>query len=305
MIAAAGSAAFSWNLVSDLSQMLSYQFMRNAFLAGAIVSVVAGVVGYFVVLRRTAFAAHALSHIGFAGAAGAVLLGVNPVWGLLTFCLGGALAMGSLGQRLRDRDTVIGIVLAFMLGLGVLFIALYSGFSTEAYSILFGEILGISTSDVVLTVVVGAIALAALGAMYRPLLFASVDEEVAEARRVPVRLLSIAFLLTVALAVAVAVQVVGVLLIFSLLVTPAAVAERLTMRPASAMAAAVAVSIACSWLGLAIGYYVSYPVSFFITSLAFLAYALTRAANALARRRRPGRLPPGRPRPEYAGGHPG
>jgi len=277
--AAAGGATFSWNLWSDLSQMLSYQFMRNAFLSAAIVSVVAGVVGYFVVLRRTAFAAHALSHVGFAGAAGAVVLGINPVWGLLAFCLGGALVMGSLGQHLRDRDTVIGIVLAFMLGLGVLFISLYNGFSTEAYSILFGEILGISPSDLVVTAAVGAVAVVSMAAMYRPLLFASVDEEVAVARRVPARLLSIAFLLTLALAVAVAVQVVGVLLIFALLVTPAAVAERLTVRPGSAMAVAVGLALACSWLGLAIGYYFAYPVSFFITSLAFLAYALARLAT--------------------------
>jgi zinc/manganese transport system permease protein len=287
VLAAAGAARFSWNLFGDLSQMLSYEFMRNAFMAGAVVSVVAGIVGYFVILRRTAFAAHALSHIGFAGAAGAVVLSVDPVWGLLVFCLGGAAVMGALGQRLRERDTVIGIVLAFMLGLGVLFIALYNGYSTEAYSILFGEILGISTGDVVLTVAIGAIAVGAIGAMYRPLLFASVDEEVAVARRVPVRALSVAFLLTLGLAVAVAVQVVGVLLIFSLLVTPAAVADRITTRPAASIAVAIAVALACTWLGLAIGYYFSYPVSFFITSLAFFAYVVTRVATGIARSRQP------------------
>ena len=287
LVAQSGAARFSWNLFADLGQMLSYEFMRNAFLAGAVVSVVAGIVGYFVILRRTAFAAHALSHVGFAGAAGAVVLSVNPVWGLLVFCLGGAAVMGALGQRIRERDTVIGIVLSFMLGLGVLFIALYNGYSTEAYSILFGEILGISTGDVVLTVAIGAVAVAAIGAMYRPLLFSSIDEEVAVARRVPVRALSVAFLLTLGLAVAVAVQVVGVLLIFSLLVTPAAVADRLTTRPAAAIAVSVVVALACTWLGLAIGYYFSYPVSFFITSLAFFAYAVTRLSTGIARRSRP------------------
>jgi zinc/manganese transport system permease protein len=285
-VAAAGSAAFSGNLISDLSQMLSYQFMRNAFVAGAIVSVVAGVVGYFVILRRSAFAAHALSHIGFAGAAGAVALSVNPVVGLLVFCMGGGAVMGGLGQRVRDRDAVIGIVLAFMLGLGVLFIALYNGFSTEAYSILFGEILGISASDVVLTAVVGTVVLAAVAIMYRPLLFSSVDEEVAVARRVPARVLSVAFLLTLGLAVAMAVQVVGVLLVFSLLVTPAAVADRLARRPWSTIVLSVLVALLCTWIGLAIGYYVSYPVSFFITSLAFSAYLVARVATGLARRRR-------------------
>jgi zinc/manganese transport system permease protein len=287
LVAQSGAARFSWNLFADLGQMLSYEFMRNAFLAGAVVSVVAGIVGYFVILRRTAFAAHALSHVGFAGAAGAVVLSVNPVWGLLVFCLGGAAVMGALGQRIRERDTVIGIVLSFMLGLGVLFIALYNGYSTEAYSILFGEILGISTGDVVLTVAIGVVAVAAIGAMYRPLLFASIDEEVAVARRVPVRVLSVAFLLTLGLAVAVAVQVVGVLLIFSLLVTPAAVADRLTTRPAAAIAVSVVVALACTWLGLVIGYYFSYPVSFFITSLAFFAYAVTRLSTGIARRSRP------------------
>jgi zinc/manganese transport system permease protein len=286
-----GVAPFSWNPFFDLGQMLSYEFMRNAFLAGAVVSVVAGIVGYFVILRRTAFAAHALSHVGFAGAAGAVVLSINPVWGLLAFCLGGAAVMGALGQHLRDRDTVIGIVLAFMLGLGVLFIALYNGYSTEAYSILFGEILGISSSDVVLTLVIGVLAVGAIGVMYRPLLFASIDEEVAVARRVPVRALSIAFLLTLGLAVAVAVQVVGVLLIFSLLVTPAAIADRLTTRPATAIGLSVVVALACTWIGLAIGYYFNYPVSFFITSLAFFGYVVTRISTGLLRRRRPAGTP--------------
>ncbi|MGH7666100.1 MAG: metal ABC transporter permease [Candidatus Dormibacteria bacterium] len=267
--------------------MLSFEFMRHAFAAGAMVAIVAGVVGYFVILRRTAFAAHALSHVGFAGAAGAALLSVSPVFGLLVFCLGGAAVMGALGQRLRERDTVIGIVLAFMLGLGVLFISLYSGYATEAYSILFGEVLGISGGDVVLTAVIGAVTLLLLGAMYRPLLFASVDEEVAEARGVPTRLLAIGFMATLALAVAVAVQVVGVLLIFSLLVTPAAIADRLTSRPVTAMAVSVAIALGCTLVGLAIAFYVAVPVSIFITSLAFAGYLAVRGAPWLAGRRRP------------------
>jgi zinc/manganese transport system permease protein len=280
VLAQVSSAHFGWNLYSDISQMLSYGFMRNAFEASAVVSVVAGIVGYFVILRRTAFAAHALSHVGFAGAAGAAVLSIDPVWGLLVFCLGGAAVMGALGQRVRERDTVIGIVLAFMLGLGVLFISLYSGYATEAYSILFGQILGISQSQVLVTLAIGTLSVVAVGTVYRPLLFASVDEEVAGARRVPVRTLSVVFLLIVALAVAVAVQVVGVLLIFSLLVTPAAIADRLTRRPARAIAVSVIVALACSWVGLTIGYYVSYPVSFFITTLAFVAYLLVRIGSA-------------------------
>ncbi|HVC39527.1 MAG TPA: metal ABC transporter permease [Candidatus Dormibacteraeota bacterium] len=283
LVAQAGAGAFSWNLVSDIGQMLSFEFMRNAFEAGAMVSIVAGVVGYFVILRRTAFAAHALSHVGFAGAAGAAVISISPVWGLLVFCLGGAGVMGALGQRIRERDTVIGIVLAFMLGLGVLFISLYSGYATEAYSILFGEVLGISTGDVALTAVIGAVTLLLLAAMYRPLLFSSVDEEVAEARGVPTRLLAIGFMATLALAVAVAVQVVGVLLIFSLLVTPAAIADRLTSRPATAMLVSVVTALACTVVGLAIAFYVPIPVSVFITTLAFATYLVVRWAPRVVR----------------------
>jgi len=285
MIAQLNPTSFSWNLASDIRQILSYQFELHAFEAGGIVSVVSGIVGYFVVLRRSAFAAHALSHVGFAGAAGAAVLSVNPIWGLLVFCLGGAAVMGALGQRLRERDTVIGIVLAFMLGLGVLFIALYSGYSTEAYSILFGQIEGVSSGDVLLTLGVGVFTVLLIGAMYRPLLFASVDADVAEARRVPVGFLAIAFMVTLALAVAIAVQVVGVLLIFSLLVTPAAIADLVTRRPGRAMVVAVVIALACTWIGLVIGWYFPYPDSFFITSIAFAGYVVTRlAVRGVARR---------------------
>jgi zinc/manganese transport system permease protein len=291
VVAQLNPTAFSWNPVTDVRQMLSYEFEAHAFEAGGIVSVVAGVVGYFVILRRTAFAAHALSHVGFAGAAGAAVLAVNPIWGLLAFCLGGAAVMGGLGQRLRERDTVIGIVLAFMLGLGVLFIHLYTGYSTEAYSILFGQIEGVSTGDVVLTLGIGMLSVLLIAAMYRPLLFASVDADVAEARRVPVRLLSVAFMMTLALAVAIAVQVVGVLLIFSLLITPAAIADLVTRRPGRAMAVSIGVALACTWVGLAIGWYFSPPDSFFITSLAFSGYVVTRLAVSGAGRRARRRSP--------------
>ena len=272
-----GSNRFSWNLVSDFRQMWSYAFFQHGFEAGTVVAIVGGVIGYFVVLRRTAFAGHALSHIGFAGAAGAVVLGVDPIYGLLVFCLGAGAVIGALGQRLASRDTVIGIVLAFSLGLGALFLSLYNGNdANEAVSILFGEILGVSGSDVILTLVIGIVALASVAVMYRPLLFASVDEAVAEARRVPVRALSIAFMLALGLAVAVAVQVVGVLLIFALLVTPAATAARVTASPGPAIAVSVAVALGATWLGLAVSWYSNYPVSFFITTIAFGAYVLVR-----------------------------
>ena len=274
----AGAPPFTWNIVQDLRTILQYEFMRNAYLAGTIVAVVAGLVGYFVILRGLSFAGHALSHIGFAGATGAVVLGLSPIVGLLGFTLGSALVMGALGKRLYGRDVIIGIVLAWTLGLGVLFLSLYTGYATEAYALLFGEILGISRGDVLITLAAGAITLLALAALYRPLLFTSLDEEVAEARGVPIRFVSITFMLLLALAVSQAVQVAGVLLIFALLVTPAAIAERLTARPALAMLLSALLGLAFTWGGLTIAFYAPYPVSFFITSLAFGAYVVARGA---------------------------
>lgn len=278
---------FSLNLVQDLQTMWQYGFMRHAFEAGTLVAVVAGVVGYFVVLRRSSFAAHALSHAGFAGAAGAVLLGLNPLVGLLAFTGGGGLAMAALGRRAASRDVQIGTVLAFMLGLGVLFISLYKGYATEAYSLLFGEILGISSGDVWVTLVAAMVILLAAAVVYRPLLFASLDEDVAEAKGVPVRVLGAVFMLLVAVTTAIAVQVVGVLLIFSLLVTPPAIAERLSRRPAAAVGISVAVALAVTWFGLFVSFYAPYPVSFFITSAVFVLYLAVRVG---AFWRRPARV---------------
>jgi len=267
---------FSINLLADLQQIFQYQFMQHAFEAGTIVAIIAGIVGYFVVLRRSSFAAHALSHIGFAGAAGAVLLGISPVYGLLLFTSVGGSMIAALGPRAAHRDVQIGTVLAFMLGLGVLFISLYTGYATEAYSILFGEILGISSSDVLLTLVAGLIILVIVAVVYRPLLFASLDEEVAEAKGMPTFFLGIIFMLLVAIATSFAVQVVGVLLIFSLMVTPAAIAQQLAKRPARAIIISVIIALIATWLGLFISFYEPYPVSFFITSIVFIFYIFVR-----------------------------
>ena len=270
------SAAFSINLLADLQQMFHFEFMQHAFEAGTIVAIIAGIVGYFVVLRRSSFAAHALAHIGFAGAAGAVLFGIRPVFGLLLSTSASGFVMAILGSRAAHRDTQIGIVLAFMLGMGVLFISLYTGYATEAYSILFGEILGISSNDALLTLVAGSIILAAVAVVYRPLLFSSLDEEVAEAKGMPVLLLGIVFMLLVAVAASIAVQVVGVLLIFSLMVTPAATAQRLAKRPQQVILISVVISLMATWLGLFISFYEPYPVSFFITSIVFSFYLFVR-----------------------------
>jgi zinc/manganese transport system permease protein len=273
----------SWNPLDDLTAMFQYDFMVHAFEAGTVVAIVAGVIGYFVVLRGTSFAAHALSHIGFAGATGAVVLGVSPVLGLLAFTVGSGVTIGALGSRIRGRDVTIGIVLAWTLGLGVLFISLSTGYATEAYALLFGEILGISDRDVVIVVAAAIPTLVALAVLYRPLLFSSVDESLAAARGVPVTPLSIAFMAVLALAVTEAVQVVGVLLIFALIVTPAAIAIRWTHRPAAAIAVSAGLALLFTWSGLTVAFYSPHPVSFFITSMAFGTYLVVRLVGALRR----------------------
>lgn len=270
---------FSWDLVADWQTIFHYPFMQHAFLAGSLVALVAGVVGYFVVLRQLAFASHALANIGFAGAAGAVVLGIPPVAGLLAFTFAGALGIGAFGQRVGSRDVVTGTVLVWCLGLGTLFLSWYTGYATNAYAILFGEILGVSLRDVQWTLAAAVVTLLAVAAVYRPLLFASLDDEIAAARGVPVRWLALGFLVILAVAVAVAVQVVGVLLIFALLVTPAAIAVRVAHRPAAALGMSVALALLFTWGGLVAGFYLPYPVSVAITGLAFGTYALVRLAQ--------------------------
>ncbi len=270
---------FSINLFADIQQMWHLQFMQHAFEAGTVIAIVAGIMGYFVVLRRSAFVAHAFSEIGFAGAAGAILVNIPAIYGLLLGSTAGGFAIAALGRRVTNRDTQIGIVLAFMLGLGLLFIRLYPGYSTQAYSILFGEILGISSDSVLLTLFFGLVILGAISLLYRPLLFASLDEDVAEAKGMPMVFLGMAFMLLVAVAVSISVQMVGVLLIFSLMVTPAATAQNLAKRPQRAIIISVLIALAATWAGLFIGFYEPYPVSFFITSIVFIIYLGVRGWN--------------------------
>jgi len=268
--------AFSWNLVADLQQMWHYQFMQHAFEAGTMIAIIAGIMGYFVVLRRSTFVAHAFSEIGFAGAAGAILVGIPAVFGMLLGSTLGGTSIAILSRRSSHRDVYVGIVLAFALGIGLLFLSLYTGYATEAISLLFGEILGISAVDVVRTLLFTAIILGGMAAVYRPLLFSSLDEEVAEAKGLPTLLLGVAFLLLVAVAVSVAVQVTGVLLIFSLMVTPAATAQHLASRPRGVIAVSVVIALAVTWAGLFVSFYEPYPASFFITATVFAIYILVR-----------------------------
>ena len=216
--------------------------------------------------------------------AGAVLFGVNPVYGLLLFTMSAGTGMSLLGTRATNRDVEIGTVLAFSLGVGLLFLSLYTGYATEAYSILFGEVLGISDSSVLFTVEASLVVLAVLVLVYRPLLFASLDEDVADAKGLPMRFLNLTFMLLLAVAISIAVQVIGVLLIFAMMVTPAAIAVRLTKRPLTAVVVSVMVALSASWAGLFIAWYEPYPVSFFIVTIAFCIYVGVRAAQALSAR---------------------
>jgi len=289
-----GAPYFGWDLLRDVEELFRYAFMQHAFEAGTIVALSAGVIGYFVVLRGLSFAAHALSHIGFAGATGAVLLGATPIVGLLLFTMSAGAVMGALGQRLRGRDVTIGLVMAWSLGLGLLFTYRYHGAAQLAIGILFGQIFGITTQEVAVTFVAGFLTVLALVVVYRPLLFATLDEEVAEAKGVPVRGLSIAFMVVLAIAVSEAVQVVGVLLIFALIVAPAAIAERFTTRPSRGVLLSALLAVVFTWVGLTVAYYLPYPVGFFITTVAFWSYILARVLSDVIARRAAGRARPWR-----------
>jgi zinc/manganese transport system permease protein len=271
----------SWNPITDLHLLWQYHFMQNAFLAGVIVSIVAGVIGYYMVLRAQTFAGHALAHVGFAGAAGALLFGFSPIVGLLVTGVAAAAGMGTLGGQQRasavGNDVGIAAVYTFALGLGLLALQLYAGQAENAYAILFGAVLGISDSDVHALALTGLFTLLVVALIGRPLLFASLDPDVATARGIPVRALSVGFLILLAIAVAEAVQVVGTLLIFALLVTPAAIAQRLSARPPVAIALSVVLALLFTCLGIAIAYFAPYSVvGFYVTSLAFGTYLLVR-----------------------------
>ena len=263
-------------MIDQVVRLLGYDFAQNAIAAGIVIAIVSGVVSRFVVARNMSFAVHALAELGFTGAAGAILVGVSPVLGLLAGTTITAVFIGTLGVRLRERDTVVGVVMAFGLGLGVLFLTLYPRYATEAFAILFGTITGVSRTDVVLLIGIGIATVIALGLIYRPLTFATVDPEVAEARGVPVRGLAIAFLLIMAAAVAEAVQVVGVLLILTLLITPGAAAERLTAKPGRAMAYSIGIALFCVLGGILLALGSNVPVSVFVTSLSFISYLTAR-----------------------------
>jgi zinc/manganese transport system permease protein len=255
-----------------ITDMFQYDFMINAFAAAGIAAVVSGIVGFFLVMRGQTFAGHALSHIGFAGATGAGLIGLAPIWGLTGFTLAAGVIMGLLSERISNRDVAIGIVLALALGFGLLFLHYYTSFATQATALLFGNVLAVDRETIATLAVLAIIALAGLGAIMRPLVFASLQPELAEAKGVPMRLVSTAFLAVVALAVSQCAQIVGVLLVFTLMVGPPAAAQRLTTGLWSGLVVAAALALAEAWLGLTVAYYSDWPVSFCIASLSALGY---------------------------------
>jgi zinc/manganese transport system permease protein len=272
--------------------IFQYDFVQNAFLAGTLVAIMAAVVGYFVVLRAQAFAGEALADTGFVGSTGAAILGISSLVGMLGLTLLAALGIGGLGERVRGRDIEIGMVLSFALGLGVLFLSIYIQSGTNANAgvgILFGSILTVTRKDVIVTLITGSATLLFIALLYRPLLFASIDPEVAQARGVPVRLLSIVFLLLLAVATAEAALVIGVLLVFALLVAPAAAAEHLTHRPHTAIMLSIIFGLIFTWGGLILAFVGTgrhLPVSFYITTMASLTYF---ASVLIARFRTPRR----------------
>ncbi len=295
MLDAALFQGLSWNPVSNVQALFSFQFMINALEAGTIVAVMAGVTGWFMVLRRQTFAGHTLSVIAFPGAAAASLAGVPVALGYFGFCgLGALLLAGIAGSRrsLAAESAAIGSLQALALALGFLFVSLYHGVLNGIDSLLFGTFLGITSRQVTVLLVVAAAAVTLVVLAARPLFFASVDANVARAGGVPVGLLGFAFLLVLGLSVAATSQITGALLVFALLVTPAATAHQLTARPALGIALSVAIALGVTWLGLALAYFSIYPVGFYVTSLSFALYALVRLYRLVASRRRRGVLAP-------------
>jgi zinc/manganese transport system permease protein len=269
----------------SIQAMLEYDFMINAFEAAGIAAILAGIVGYFLVLRGQTFAGHALSHIGFAGATGSGLIGLDPLWGMLGFTLAAGAGMGALGERISARDVAIGIVLSLALGFGLLFLHYYTSFAAEATALLFGNVLAVERSTIPILAAMSIATLVVLAVIARPLVFASLQPEVAEAKGVPNRSLSIAFLAIVAVAVAESAQVVGVLLVFTLMVGPAAAAQQLSVGLWSGVALSAALALLEAWLGLTVAFYSDWPVSFCISVLSALIYLLSLARPRISRLR--------------------
>jgi zinc/manganese transport system permease protein len=278
---------FTWNLLADLREMWSIPLLLNAFRAGSVIAVVAATVGWFMVLRRQSFAGHTLALVGFPGAAAAVWLGIGITVGYFSACVAAALVIAMLpaaGRRgYREESAVIGTVQAFALACGTLFISLYKGFLGGTTSLLFGTFLGISATQVLTLTIVGVAVLATIAVIGRPLLFASIDPDVAAAHGVPVRALDVTFLLVLGATAAEASQITGALLVFALLLLPPATAQLITARPGPSLALAILIGLVTVWSALFIAVYSTYPIGFWLTTIAFGLYVITAALTRLRR----------------------
>lgn len=280
IVSASALPSFTFNFWQDVQNILSYEFMRQALLAGSILSCVAGLIGFFVVLRHQAFAGESLADIAFTGSLGGAVLGINPLFTLIGTTIIAALAMGGFGERLRGRDVAIGTVLAWVLGLGVLFLYLFNahvsgrGTGFSGVTVLFGNILGISAEQTTVIALISGLIVLVLVLIGRPLLFASLDPDVAASQGVPVHALGLGFMALLAVTVSIATMAVGALLVFALLLLPAAIAYQLTSRPSVALALSAGLAITLTWLGIAIGFYTGYPTSVCISLISFAGYVL-------------------------------
>ena len=284
-MAPAAASGLTWNLGDDLRRLFAEHFMVNAFRAGTIVAVTAGAIGWFMVLRRQSFAGHTLAVVSFPGAAGAILLGVSATAGYFAAAIATALVIALVprspgGQAYSHESAVIGTVQAFALACGALFVSLYGGFLNSLTALLFGTFLGISDAQVTTLLLVALAALGVLAVIGRPLFFATVDPDVARARGVSVRMVSTVFLVLLGCAAAEVSQMTGALLVFALLVMPAASAQHLTARPALSFGLTIIFGLAIVWLGLGVAYFSVYPVGFFVTTFGFGLYLLAAAARA-------------------------
>lgn len=259
-------------------------FMVNTWLAATIVAIVAGVVGFFVVLRGSSFAAHAIPNSAFAGAAGASLIGVSTIGGLLVFAVAGGLGIGWLSKRGR-RDVATALAVVLMLALGSLFLSFSTEYAPQIYSLLFGEVLGISSSELGPTALLGLVAVAAIALCYRPLMLSSVMPELAEARGVRSYRVELVFLLVVAVATSMAVPVVGTLLMFSLMIGPPAAARAFTASPLRSIVLAVGFALTSVWTAIAVSYVTNWPIGFFVGLLGAAFYLVGRGYGAWHRSR--------------------
>jgi zinc/manganese transport system permease protein len=262
-------------MIEQIHYYLSYDFVRNALIAGSLAGILGAVVGYFVVIRKVSFAAHSLAHIGFTGATGAVLFALSPLEGMLIISVLAGMMMGATGNRLQRSDMAIGMTLSFCLGVGTLFLTLYKGFAGQATAILFGNIFGVSHHQIMQTLVLAAISLGILLFISRKLFFASVQPDLAEARGISLSSLSIVFMVILAISVTLASQVVGILLVFTLIIGPAGIATRLCRNFWAGLITSVVIGLITVWIGILLACVTSWPPTFWIATIIFSLYLIT------------------------------